>query len=94
MDKSTPKVLATVVTPLDGSQVSGSTHGVMVENVFLALNTMVVKKSPIGIHSVMEHGALKEEEILSVPLSIVRKQTLIHFHIFYIKYPRKTIDRH
>ena len=84
MDKSTPKVLATVVTPLDGSQVSGSTHGVMVENVFLALNTMAVKRSPMGIHSVMEHGASKEEEILSAPLSIVRKHTVIHFYIFYI----------
>ena len=84
MDKSTPKVLATVVKPLDGSQVSGSIHGVMKENVFLALNTMVVKKSPISIHSVMEHGASKEEEILSVPLSIVRKHTVVNFYIFYI----------
>ena len=85
MDKSIQKVLAIVVKPLDGSQVSGQIHGVIKENVFLAsCNTMVAKKSQMGIHLMMELGALKEEEILSALQLIVRRQITIRFISIYI----------
>ena len=78
MEKPIQKVLAIVVKPLDGSLVSGEFHGVIKENVFLApWKMMFAKKCQIAIHSVMELGALKEEEILSALLLIVRRQIVI-----------------